>query len=186
MMQDYSIRALTPDDWQEFATIRLESLQKYPQFFGSRYDSESTKTKENWRDTLEDKGRHYFGLYLEKKLIGITGVIPEKQDPSGSTGLMIASYIHPEHQGRGLAKKLYAARITVALAYSQWKTLAIGHRDGNEPSRRANQKWGFCFTHKESKTFPDGTVADDYHYTLDLEALRNNPAHPIHQQLNEK
>ena len=185
MSEDYFTRALTPDDWQEFAAIRLEALQKYPQFFGATYAEESAYTQEQWRDFLGKEGRYFFGLYTDKSFIGITGVVQGKLDPTGATGLMVASYIKQEYQGNRLAEKLYAARIVAALDHLQWKKLVIGHREGNEPSRRANQKWGFCFTHKESRTWPDGTIADDYHYELDLEELRSNDSHPIHRQLNE-
>ncbi|MDE1901114.1 MAG: GNAT family N-acetyltransferase [Alphaproteobacteria bacterium] len=167
-----TIRALTPDDWQEFAAIRLEALQKYPQFFGSTYAHESAYGKEEWQNWLGDAKGCLFALYDGRTIIGTTGIMTSRDDPSGSTAILIASYIKPEYQGRGLSKKLYDARINWAVAQPQLKTLCVSHREGNEPSRRANQKWGFRFTDKAPKAWKDGTNSVEYHYELDLEQLR--------------
>ena len=172
MTEAYSIRRLTPTDWQEFTVIRLESLQQYPQFFGSTYAEEAAYTQENWQNWLARKNGCLFALSHNKQTIGITGAVTLRTDPTGSTGLLIGSYIKPEHQGKGQSEKLYKARIDWAIAYSPWKKLVVSHREGNEPSRRANQKWRFTFTHNESKSWPDGQIEDQVWYELDLAKLR--------------
>ena len=170
--ESYHIRALTPDDWKEFSTIRLEALLKYPQFFSSNYVRESKQTEVEWKDWLDQKGKCVFGLYQGKDLIGITAVFTWRDDPCQKTAILAASYIKPEHQGKGLSEKLYKARIDWAVDYAPWKKMIVSHRDGNETSRRANQKWGFILVEKRPKFWPDGITADEYHYELNLEELR--------------
>jgi RimJ/RimL family protein N-acetyltransferase len=167
---DYSVRTLTPEDWQDFAHIRLEALQIYPQNFGSSFKNESQNTQIEWQKWLGFTDGRVFGLYLGTLLVGITAIRPLKEDPT--TGFMIASYIKAEHQGKGLSEKLYKTRIDWALAHSPWTRLITSHRDGNESSRRANQKHGFTYTHRVGKTWADGSVNDDIYYELDLKTLR--------------
>ena len=172
VFEGYAIRLLTVDDWRVFSLIRLEALQKFPSMFGSSYEKEKFYTEEEWKSWFLEKGRCFFGLYHGQSLIGITGAITAKNDPSESSGLMVASYIKPDYQGRGLSALLYKARIEWALDYLPWKKLIVAHREGNESSRRANQKCGVRLIGKESKTWPDGEIADEYVYELNLEDLR--------------
>ncbi len=166
----YSIRVLTVDDWQAFSIMRLEALQKYPQFFGSSYEREKAYSSGDWQQWLIRQDACLFGLFDKERIIGITGAITDKYD--AAIGMMIASYIQPEYQGRGLSALLYKARIDWALNYLDWKKLVISHHESNETSRRANQKWGFHFIGKAPRNWPDGTTADDWNYELDLEQLR--------------
>ena len=169
-MTAYAIRTLTPDDWQDFSSIRLEGLKNYPHFFGSTHAAERAYTQTDWQNWLSKKDGALFGLYHNNAIIGTTGLITTNEDPT--MGLMIASYISPAHQRKGLSSKLYEARLVWAAAFKQWKTLRVSHRDGNEASRRANQKWGFVYIHSMTKTWPDGITADNLYYELDLEQLR--------------
>jgi RimJ/RimL family protein N-acetyltransferase len=170
--QDYSTRILTTDDWWKFSTIRLEALQKFPQFFLSSYETEIRQTPEEWRDWLNQQGKCVVGLYADKALVGIQGVFTWRKDATGATGVVASSCIKPEHQGRGLADKLYESCIEWALGYPPWKKLIVSHREGNEASRRAILKRGFQLTGKAAISWPDGSIADEYNYELDLERLR--------------
>lgn len=81
-------------------------------------------------------------------------------------------YIAPEYRGRGLSDLLYSARIEFAKNHTAWKKLAISHRQGNEPSRRAMVGQGFEYKGKKLITWPDGTEDWEWNYEMDLEKLR--------------
>ena len=76
------------------------------------------------------------------------------------------SYIDSEYRGKGLSALLYQARINWARTLG-FERITVGHREGNEASKAANQKFGFVFLEKEEIDFPDGR-AFDYRYELKL------------------
>jgi RimJ/RimL family protein N-acetyltransferase len=167
-----SIRALIPDDWRIVKELRLHALQTNPGIFSGHYADESIKPEEYWRETVDGNNKQVFGLFDGEILIGITAVFTWREDPMGQTGVMAYTFLKPEYRGQGLTKLIYEARISFALKHLPWKKLVIGHRDGNEPSRRAMLKNGFTFTHITRKIWPDGVEADEYHYEMDLNRLR--------------
>ena len=62
---------------------------------------------------------------------------------------------------------LYEPRIAWAKEKG-YKKLIISHRKSNSASKAANQKFGFVYTHSESKTWPDGITEDNVYYELPL------------------
>jgi len=171
--RNYSIRHLTPEDWQEFAAIRLEALKRNRGVFTSNYEKEHAYDEHQWKSHWLSQGnKSVFGLFDGLKLIGITGVFTYKDDASGKTGIMGLSYIQPDYRGQGLSDFLYRAHIDWAVNHKEWTKLIIGHRETNEPSRRANQRHGFQFTHRVNRTWPDGAQEDELCYEIDLEQLR--------------
>ncbi len=166
------IRALNPEDWRIVKDMRLIALQTNPGVFGGNYAEESSYTEDMWREFLDGQGRKIFGLFDGQQMIGITAAFTWREDPSGQSGVMAYTFLKPEYREQRLTQMIYKVRIDFALQYKPWKKLVIGHRDGNEPSRRAMVAHGFVFTHITRKIWPDGIEADEYHYVMDLEKLR--------------
>lgn len=106
-----------------------------------------------------------FGLFHDNDLVGMTGIVCHKDDPEKAA--LIASYIRPEHRGKGLSSLLYEARLDWAKA-NRIKAVTVSHRISNMPSMAANQRFGFRYTHAKSKLWPDGVEADEVFYVLDL------------------
>lgn len=170
MTGSLTVRPLNEEDWEIFSKIRLDGLKECPSVFGARLEDEEKYKPEEWQAWLRRKNGRVFGLFNTNQIIGITGVVTDRENQD--TGRLIASYIKPTYRGKGLSNLLYQARLDWAKAYPSWKKLWVGHRDGNEPSRRANQRHGFVFMHRLPKTWPDGTSGDELCYELDLEKLR--------------
>ena len=105
--------------------------------------------------------------------VGLTGMVQDRRDETGQTGGLVMSYLQPPYRGRGLSRLLYQARLDWAIAQTNWTTLVVSCRAGNEASRRANQTFGFQLVSKEPIIWPDGAEADEWKYRLDLAALRN-------------
>jgi RimJ/RimL family protein N-acetyltransferase len=169
------IRQLNESDWEMFRFIRLKALQAYADVFASPYAKEAAESESWWKETLDGKGKAVFGIFDGESMIGFTGIFTARIDPTGQTGILAMSYIEPEYRGQGLSRLFYRARIDWAITQPQLKMLTVSHREGNETSRRANQAFGFILDHKEKKLWPDGTEADDWYYSLDLESLRKKP-----------
>jgi len=166
------VRALTSDDWQKASLVRLEALQNYPEVFLSKYEDEKQRTPDQWRELICQDGGCFFGLYNSQLLIGIIGVITWRDAPGGATGAVVAHYIQPDYRKQGLSKPMYRACLDWALSYTTWEKLIVTHRAGNEASRRAILGSGFQFSHNETIDWPDGAVADECVYEIDLQQLR--------------
>ena len=121
---------------------------------------------------LDGQGKKIFGLFDKDKLIGITAVFTWSKDPTGKTGIMAMNFIEPEYRGKGYSNFLYEACIIFAKNYFKWNKLTIGHRKGNEPSRKGMTNHGFQFKETEEIEWPDDTRDTEYRYELDLRGLR--------------
>ncbi|MGZ3930249.1 MAG: GNAT family N-acetyltransferase [Bacteroidia bacterium] len=163
--REYSLKQFTGHDVDHYKAIRLEALQREPGVFSSNYARETAFTNAQWLDRLNNLNSACFGLYHGNTLIGVTGIVLDKQDTA--TAHMTQSYIRKERRGRGLSRLLYEARIAWA-KQKGLKKLYIGHREDNLSSRSANQHYGFQYTHRESLQWPDGTIADSLYYELKI------------------
>lgn len=165
MHNEYSIRLFLPEEADQYKAIRLEALALEPGNFGNSHAMEAAMTDEEWLERLTSPNMGRFGLYHNGELIGLTAIIQDKDKPEEA--YMTQSYIRKEHRGKGLSKMLYEARLNWAKEHGL-KYLVIGHRESNISSKAANQKFGFRFTHKELRDWPDGAKEDMYYYTLEL------------------
>ena len=170
--KDIYLRPLTSDDWEGFRAIRIRAVNMHTGYVLVRPDKTEKQTSEYWKEMLDDKGKKVFGLFDKDKLIGITAVFTWSKDPTGKTGIMAMNFIEPEYRGKGYSNFLYEACISFAKKYFKWNKLTIGHRKGNEPSRKGMTNHGFQFKETEEIEWPDDTRDIEYRYELDLKGLR--------------
>ena len=166
MSDPYVIRALGVGDLNAFREMRLRALREHTGFFGVHPDEAAASPDSYWEETLDGRGKQVFGLFDGARMIGITAVFTDREDPSGQTAVLAMSYILPEYRGRKLSRLLYQARIDWAKAQPPFKRIVVSHRADNESSRRANQTFGFEHVGSKEKRWPDGTVAQDECYVM--------------------
>jgi RimJ/RimL family protein N-acetyltransferase len=136
-------------------------------FFRS-YEEEVTKPDNEWKAWARGGEGAMFGLYAGERLIGITGAVPLQGDPSGSTAVLVATYIDPEYRGLRLTSLVYEARLAWIRANPRFTRAVVSHRRSNESSGRAIRRHGFTQTAVTSRTWHDRTVDDEIHYELNL------------------
>lgn len=167
------IRKLEDRDWQDLKRIRLEALRSHPGLYMRSYESAQASTPADWRAQFRSpQAQAIFGLYDMDQIAGLAAVFSWAGDPSGRIGILAMDYVSPAYRGQGFSRLLYRARLDWALAQPQFDKLRISHREGNEPSRRANQAFGFLYTGREWVEWPDGTWDWEYNYERDLVAMR--------------
>ena len=169
---DIHIQPLTPKDWESFRAIRIRAVNMHTRYVLVRPDITEKQTSKYWKEMLDGQGKKVFGLFDKDKLIGITAVFTWSKDPTGKTGIMAMNFIEPEYRGKGYSNFLYEACIIFAKNYFKWNKLTIGHRKGNEPSRKGMTNHGFQFKETEEIEWPDDTRDIEYRYELDLKGLR--------------
>lgn len=160
------IRQVRVDEWEKLKAKRLQALRDTPLFFSSTYEGISAKPDSFWIDMLCNDDERIFGLFDTEMLIGITGIFKSIHDPEGKTALLGMSYIDKEYRGMGLSKLLYQARLDWAREKG-FEKAAVSHREGNEASKAANQKFGFQFIKAVEFEFSNG-MAFDHRYELVL------------------
>ncbi len=166
MKDKITIRQWSVDDWQSFKAMRLEAVSKHDDVFGASYNAEFQKTNTYWIDTLADTyNGAVFGLYDEDINIGLTAVFRHREHRS-NTAILAMSYVQKDYRGQELSDLLYQARINWAKSQDGITRIWVGHRVGNEASRRANQRHGFVLLSTEDMTFGNGET--DRHYTYEL------------------
>ena len=149
--------------------MRLHALRTEPGVFFGRYDQEASDPDSAWMALATgDQAHQLFGLFDEGRLVGISGVFTDRNDPSGRTAGLGMSYILPEYRRRGLAARLYEARLNWARARPQFVRVAIRHRRSNAASRRVIERFGFRWTGDEARRWPDGGDEDHVRYELRL------------------
>lgn len=163
-----TVRPLERSEWRMLRDLRLFALQTEPGVFSSSYAREAALAEDEWQTRMYGPDRRVFGAFDGSRLVGITGVMASRDDPSGETAMLVMSYLLPEYRGRGLSALFYDARLRWLREHSQFKRVVVYHRRSNEASRRANQRYGFVLTHAAPATWPDGTVEDELHYELSL------------------
>jgi len=161
----YHIRTFLPEEVMLYKGIRLEALQAEAGVFSSSHAREAAFSDEQWMDRIQNENNVCFGLWCNDELIGITGVVVEKETPGD--GLMVQTYIRQGYRGKGLSRMMYEARLQWARARGL-KRLITGHKESNIISKAANQHFGFRYTHNEERTWPDGSKEDIVYYELVL------------------
>jgi len=110
--KEFSVEAVSPDEWEGFKRLRLEALKKYPQAFGASYEEESAKPDEYWQKKIADfhKKESSFSVSRmfaakdknSKELIGMGGFF--RKAPAA---VMISElYVKKEFQGKGVGESL--------------------------------------------------------------------------------
>ncbi|MDB5039523.1 MAG: family N-acetyltransferase [Candidatus Eremiobacteraeota bacterium] len=160
-----TIRPLDPTEWRALREIRLFALQTEPGVFFASYDGELALGDDEWQRRIAGAGCIVFGLFAGSDLVGITGVVADRDDPTGKTAVLVMSYIRPAYRGRGLTTLFYDARLGWIASQPQFTRVVVSHRASNEASGRAVRAHGFILVDRVARTWPDGTTDDEVRYT---------------------
>jgi len=144
-------------------------LQTEPGVFFRRYDDEAALTDHEWI-ALATGGdtRQVFGLFDGDRLVGITGIAADRDDPTGATASLGMSYILPEYRRRGYATAFYEVRLAWARARPHFVRASVGHRQSNNATRRAAARFGFRPIDAKLHRWPDGSEENHVSYELQL------------------
>jgi RimJ/RimL family protein N-acetyltransferase len=167
-----TIRPLDAAEWRALREIRLFALQAEPGVFFASYRSELALPDDEWQRRISGAGCIIFGLFAGNDMIGITGVVADRDDPTGKTAMLVMSYIRPAYRGRGLTALLYEARLEWIASQQQFTQTIVSHRASNEASARAIRRHGFTVVDRIPRTWPDGTTEDEVRYRLRRRASR--------------
>ena len=163
---EFVIRKFREADWKLFADLRLRALRSDPAVFGSTFEAEHAQADAEWKKAVADERSAIFGLFCDAEPIGVSAISLWRDDPTEETAILWGTWIDPAHRGSGLSEMLYEARLEWARERKSLARVIVSHRESNEPSRRANQKFGFVRKGESLRVWPDGKSEAEYHYEL--------------------
>ncbi len=167
-IEGIEIRPFKPDEWHVYRAVRLKALETDPKFFCESYDDAKAKPDEHYQAHLLDANSAVFGVFRHGDVIGMTGIVIDKEDASGQTANLWGSWLEPAWRGKGLARRMYEARLNWAKARPGVKRVTVSHRKSNAISKKANQRWGFTFTHAREILWPGNQKETEFCYELKL------------------
>lgn len=106
------LRRLSPKDWQEYKSIRLESIQDSPEAFASTYEEIDNAMSENdWKDWLN---AYILGAYDEGLLVGCATLLRNTSDRNNHIAHVYGVYVKQKYRGVGIGRMLLEKIITQA------------------------------------------------------------------------
>jgi len=96
------LRRLGPDDWETYREIRLAALADSPDAFGSTLERERELGEDDWRRRLT--GAVY--VVEDPRPVAVGGIFDNAGTPH-----VWGMWTHPEHRGRGHARRILDALI---------------------------------------------------------------------------
>lgn len=160
------VKKFEKDQWQEYRAVRLEALSLHEDVYGGSFREESAWDDAKWAAMFAEDRYAFFGLYDDATLIGIACVFADRSDRTGKSALLAGAYIREEYRGQGLSGLLYEARIGWIVNCGHYDRITVGHKQGNEASRRANQRFGFQYTGQDEQRWGDGSSGIKHTYEL--------------------
>ncbi|EGN93972.1 hypothetical protein SERLA73DRAFT_189112 [Serpula lacrymans var. lacrymans S7.3] len=163
-------RPLTDTTIAKFSTFRLLALKTDPAAFASTYARELAFSREVWRELLDSPHQATFVAAVRGELINgdewvatVTVVAPSALPPGSlepfqTAGVragwdiyhFVAMWVHPEHRGNGLGRKLVASLLEWVQNHDDGpkndnkdKVVTLMVAESNESARALYDKMGF-------------------------------------------
>ena len=145
-MSKLELRTLTPDDADQYWTLRLESLEREPWAFAASPQEYDGLTPELLaRRHLADKGDGSFmlGAFDGGKLVGMAGCIREGHLKRRHRASVVAVYLTASHRGHGYGRRLIEEIVRRAREIEGLEILTLGVISDDTPAHRLYHSLGF-------------------------------------------
>lgn len=138
-------RLLLPSEVKLYRQIRLESLQNFPNSFGSIYEEQKAKKElgfeSNIKQQLSDK--FIMGVFSNSNLLGICGFYRNSDLREQHKGAIIQMYIRPSYHGQKIGSTLLDATLQQAFQLTELKQVNLGVYAHNKAAIHLYKKAGF-------------------------------------------
>lgn len=129
------LRRLTPDDWQLWRAIRLQSLADAPDAFGSTLERENAFTEAEWRERLV--GSRAVLVLVDGRPVAMGA----GWRPDDDRFDIVAMWVEPAFRGRGLSMPVLHTLVEIGL--SEGRRIGLCVTRGNDVARSAYERFGF-------------------------------------------
>ncbi len=165
-----AIRILTPNDWEEYRSLRAKILEMGDgKYFADSYTRESALTSvQQWRDWCTETPEHcIFGTFVNGELVGVV-MVTQLGPFADRTAEWEASWLHPRYRKTGIMRVIYN-RVQDWTKEQGYEFVRVFIREDNTQWQAVRRKMGFYgIGKKRALTWADGSIADAYIFELGL------------------
>jgi ribosomal protein S18 acetylase RimI-like enzyme len=138
-------RALQLADREKYRALRLDCLQKYPQYFGSLYENEKESNTLKFDHIIaEQNGKDFLlGAFADEELVGMCGNIQENRVKTKHIAEISHMYVNPAFSQQGIATQLLQKTIAQVFSNAEVEQIILGVVQSNKHALRLYQKLGF-------------------------------------------
>jgi ribosomal protein S18 acetylase RimI-like enzyme len=165
----YHLVQLVPDDWQQYKTIRLESLRSDPQAFGSNYAKESLYTEEKWRSRLvpySNESKQWIVNIADENNVIVGTMAAFNSEPN--VAYVVGVYVKKEHRGQGLASMLMGTLLAKIKEHSEYSVVKLTVNKEQTSAVALYKKFGFVITKEGRVILGDGKEYPELEMKLEI------------------
>jgi ribosomal protein S18 acetylase RimI-like enzyme len=143
---DPIIRTLLPAEAAAFWSLRLRALREHPACFASSPEEEENVPLDVVRARLDSQSPStnlVLGAFVDDKLVGMTGLRRDSFRKAAHKARIWGMYVAPEHQSRGIGRRLLEAAIDAARKMGGVDQLHLEVVVDNGPARTLYLALGF-------------------------------------------
>lgn len=134
-------KILAPQDNKQYRAVRLESLRKHPECFGSGYEAQCKLPKLYFEDLIERASQEsvMIGAFADEALIGLCGLTPAEE-----TGALevIQMYVAQAYRGKAVGQQLLFMAKSILNNRAESKLVLTVFSD-NHAAIRVYERFGF-------------------------------------------
>ncbi|TMU88377.1 GNAT family N-acetyltransferase [Bacillus sp. BHET2] len=139
------IRLLDERHAEDYWHLRLEMLQQSPSSFGSSYEEAIARPDpiQTIAGRIISEGSFTFGCFEDNQLVGAVTLVREASLKMRHKASIYAVYVQPSYRGKGFARELIEAAITLSKETEGIEQLMITVVTSNETARGLYHSCGF-------------------------------------------
>ena len=140
------IRTLLPSEAAAFWSLRLRALREHPDCFASSPEEEENVPLDVVRARLDSQSPStnlVLGAFVGDRLVGMTGLRRDTFRKAAHKARLWGMYVAPEHQSRGIGRRLLEAAIDASRKMGGVEQLHLEVMVDNGPARALYLALGF-------------------------------------------
>lgn len=140
--EDIIVSRLKQDRYNDFKTLRLESLIEDSQAFGSSYEEEINFPDEVWKSRITNM---LFAMD-NNQLLGMIGFLPRSRLKTCHVADIFSFYVRKEHRGLGIGWKLLNESLNIIEKNQEIRKITLGVNSEMEAAIHLYSKSGFTIS----------------------------------------
>lgn len=162
----YTLRKVQKQEAQKFFAMRMLALQTDADAFVATLDEEKAMTTADVENYLSKN--YVLGVFTENdELIGTLVYMEQERQKFKHIGILGGMYVHPDHRGSGLARKLLVEMLQILKKFDHLYALQLKVVTTNQPAIRLYESSGFkIWATEKNALFHHNGFFDQHHMAL--------------------